>query len=295
MQNAGDVGQGYRPSTYRSLAGIAHTHVLTCDYRGFGRSTLINAPKIPTESGLITDGISIISYLLNELQHPPERTVLLGQSLGTAVTTASALFFTSPSASELPSELRTSNLALQKPVSFAGIILIAPFPNLQTLLQTYNIKGIIPILSPLRPYPKISKFLSNRIVDHWPTLPRLHALFEASSTLRSPVHLTILHARNDQDIDFRLSEGIYADLEKNMLGEENIVSEQERRSIQGGERVKRGAFAYRRVEDLEGIRSLELEIVRYGGHNEIVGLSPVSLAVRRVWKKKSLRPGLDVE
>jgi hypothetical protein len=60
--------------------------------------------------------------------------------------------------------------------------------------------------------------------------------------------------------------------------------------------VKRGAFAYRNVEDGDGERSVELEVVRYGGHNAVVGFSQVSLAVRRALKgRKTLRPGLDVE
>lgn len=152
------------------------------------------------------------------------------------------------------------------------------------------------MLSPLRGYPKIANFLSSKIVDHWPTLPRLQALLQASTASKTPVHLTILHARNDQDIDFRLSEGVYRDLEKSFLGGENVISTEERRSIHGGERVKRGAFAYRNVEDSDGLRSIELEVVRYGGHNDVVGYAQVSLAVRRAWKgRKTLKPGLDVE
>lgn len=295
-QNAGHLGQGWRPSTYRSMTGITHTHLLTCDYRGFGYSSLNTAPHIPTEPGLITDAISLISYILTSLQHPASRTVLLGQSLGTAVTAASALYFTDPSSSLLPSDITPPTPAPKTPESFAGIVLVAPFPNLPELLKTYKIKGIIPILSPLGPYPRIANYLSTKILDHWPTLPRLQALLSISSISKTPIHISILHARNDQDIPFRLSELLYNDLETSFLGEENVVSSEERRSIQGGERVKRGAFAYRNVENAEGSKSVELEIVRYGGHNEVVGWSQVALAVRRAWKgRKTLRPGLDVE
>lgn len=300
-QNAGHLAQGFRTSTYRSLTGIAHTHVISCDYRGFGHSTLKAAPRIPTETGIITDAISLIHYILSTLQHPASRTVLLGQSLGTAVTAASALYFTDTSSIGsdqllLPPTVVAPSTAPRSPESFAGIILVAPFPDLPILLQTYRIGGIIPVLSPLRGYPKIANFLSSKIVDHWPTLPRLQALLQASTASKTPVHLTILHARNDQDIDFRLSEGVYRDLEKSFLGGENVISTEERRSIHGGERVKRGAFAYRNVEDSDGLRSIELEVVRYGGHNDVVGYAQVSLAVRRAWKgRKTLKPGLDVE
>lgn len=295
--NAGHIAQGHRPSTYRSLSSIPHTHILTCDYRGFSRSTLRNSPHIPTETGVITDGISLISYLLTSLNHPADRTVILGQSMGTVVASASALYFTNPTSAHLPPDLIvTDKLPKIAQQGFAGIILIAPFPNLPTLLQTYKIRGLIPVLSPLKGYPKLANFLSSRILDKWPTLPRLQAILDASSKTTTPVHITILHSRNDQDIDFRLSETVYAQLEQQLLSEDHVVSEQERRSIHGGERVKRGAFAYRRVEDASRTRSVEMEIVRYGGHNDVVGWSQVNLVVRRAVKgRKILRPGLDVE
>ncbi|KAF2789350.1 hypothetical protein K505DRAFT_253540 [Melanomma pulvis-pyrius CBS 109.77] len=288
--NAGHVAQGFRTSTYRSLAGIPHSHTLTCDYRGFGHSTLVNAPHIPTETGLITDGVSLISYLLTTLQHPSTRTVLLGQSLGTAVTAASALYFTTPTSPLLPAIPAPSpNLPLPHAEPFAAIVLVAPFPSLPILLQSYKILGIIPVLSPLRGYPKISSFVSRKILDLWPTQDRLSALLTAATETKAPVRLSILHARNDQDISFQLSESVYTGLESLFLGKENVVSEQERRSIHGGERVKRGAFAYRKVEDAgvagEAGRSVELEVVRYGGHNEVVGFAQVSLAVRRAFRE----------
>lgn len=70
---------------------------------------------------------------------------------------------------------------------------------------------------------------------------------------------------------------------------------EERRSIHGSERVSRGAFAYKKVENERGTRTLELEIVRFGGHNEVVGWTPVGLAVRRAFERRSGRVGLDVE
>jgi hypothetical protein len=216
--------------------------------------------------------------------------------LGTAVTAATALYFTDESSTDLPSTIVPPSLAPKTAEPFAGIVLVAPFPDLPVLLRTYKIAGIIPVLSPLRPYPRIANFLSTRIVDQWPTLSRLRSLLAAAKVSKTPVHVTILHARNDQDIDFRLSEDVYAELEKSLLGEDNVMSTEERRSIHGGERVKRGAFAYRNVEAADGERNVELEIVRYGGHNQVVGFAQVSLAIRRAWKgKKSLRPGLDVE
>ncbi|KAF2823552.1 alpha/beta-hydrolase [Ophiobolus disseminans] len=292
--NAGHIAQGYRPSTYRSISGIPHTHLLTCDYRGFGLSSLNNPPHIPTEKGIITDAISLLSYIQTSLHHPPSRTVLLGQSLGTAITAASALYFADPSSTELPTNLTHPIPRPASPSTFASIILVAPFRDLPTLLQTYAIAGLIPILKPLRGYPRISKFLATKILDHWRTLPRLSALIRTTSTTKSRVHIHILHARNDADISFRESEGLYQPLQSVMLGEEGASATEERRSIHGGERVKRGAFAYKKVEDAGGRRVVELEVVRYGGHNEVVGWTQVALAVRRGFER-GRRVGVDEE
>ncbi|PVH97853.1 hypothetical protein DM02DRAFT_643959 [Periconia macrospinosa] len=238
--NAGHIAQGWRPSTYRSISGIPHTHLLTCDYRGFGKSSLRNEPYLPTETGLITDSISLVSYILNNLNHPASRTVLLGQSLGTAVTSATALYFADPNSRELPSTLTHPTPALKEPQSFAGVILVSSFTDLGTLLDTYKIGGIIPIFSPLAPYKRIREFLARQILDSWDTRSRLEALVSATAAAKSPLHLTLLHARNDQDITFRLSEQLYTPLESLMLREEGVSSTQERISIHGKERKASG-------------------------------------------------------
>jgi pimeloyl-ACP methyl ester carboxylesterase len=276
---------------------MPHTYLLTCDYRGFGLSTLNNPPHIPTETGMIIDAISIISYLQNSLKHPASRTVLLGQSLGTAVTTASALYFADPESPQLPRDIIHPPRRPKTSEGFAGIVLVAPFVDLPTLLKTYKIAGLIPILQPLRGYPRIGNFFYARIVDQWPTLLRLQALIALPhiKSRHTPLHIHILHARNDGEITFRESEALFQPLQSLMLAEEGTSATEERRSIHGGERVKRGAFAYSKVEDARGERTVELEIVRFGGHNEVVGWTQVSLALRRAFDRKSLRPGLDVE
>ncbi|KAF1842357.1 alpha/beta-hydrolase [Cucurbitaria berberidis CBS 394.84] len=296
--NAGHIAQGWRPSTYRSISGIPNTHLLTCDYRGYGQSTLKNAPHTPTETGLITDAISLLSYIQSDLKHPSTRTVLLGQSLGTAVTAATALYFADPTSSDLPTDIvhPKPHAQSKKFEGFAGIVLVAPFRDLPSLLKTYKIAGFFPILRPLLGYPRILDWVSTKIVDTWPTQFRLQALLSHSLvTPHQSLHMTLLHARNDGDISFRESEALFEPLQSLMLAEEGASATEERRSIHGGERVRRGAFAYKKVEDARGERVVELEVVRFGGHNEVVGWTQVSLAIRRAFERKSLRPGLDVE
>jgi pimeloyl-ACP methyl ester carboxylesterase len=298
------VAQGYRPSTYRSISGIPKTHLITCDYRGFGLSSLNNPPHIPTETGLITDAISLVSYVTHDLGHPISRTVLLGQSLGTAVTAATALYYTDPTSPQLPSDLVSPKHSKPAKEAFAGIILVAPFRNLPLLLQHYRISGIFPVLKPLQAYPRIANFLSSRIVDTWPTLPRLQSLVAAEKSKKHGFHISLLHARNDQDISYHEAETLFEPLQTLMLGssaddaagDAGVSAEETRRSIHGGERVKRGAFAYKKVEDGKGERCVELEVTRYGGHNEIVGWAQVALAVRRAFERRGrMKPGLDVE
>jgi pimeloyl-ACP methyl ester carboxylesterase len=240
-----------------------------------------------------------LSYIETDLKHPSTRTVLLGQSLGTAVTAASALYFADPSSEHLPTDLTHVSPLSKSHAGFAGIVLVAPFRDLATLLETYRIGGFIPILRPLRAYTRIANFLLARIVDHWPTLPRLRSLLTLTAASKTPIRLTLLHARNDQDIDFRQSEALFQPLQSTMLGEEGVSAREERRSIHGEERVKRGAFAYKKVEDGRGERMCELEVVRYGGHNEIVGWTQVSLAIRRAFAavegRQERKVGLDVE
>jgi pimeloyl-ACP methyl ester carboxylesterase len=55
-------------------------NVLAFDYRGFGRN-----PGVPSESGVYEDAQSAYRYLTGELAVPPERIILAGRSLGSAV------------------------------------------------------------------------------------------------------------------------------------------------------------------------------------------------------------------
>lgn len=140
--NAGTVAQGWRTDTYRALTSglVDKLHVVAVDYRGFGYST-----GSPDEKGLIIDGIATVKWALNVAKIPPEKIVLLGQSLGTAVATAVAEHF-----------------VVEEGLEFRGVVLVAGFSDLPTLLTTYAIGGVIPILSPLRPYPAYSNSLPRK-------------------------------------------------------------------------------------------------------------------------------------
>jgi abhydrolase domain-containing protein 12 len=104
----GTVGSGYRASNYRALfAGQPEKiHVLTFDYRGYGRSN-----GTPSEQDIILDAIAVVDWATNIAGILPSRILIFGQSLGTAVSSAVSEYFTIQS----------------PPVAFAGTILVAPF------------------------------------------------------------------------------------------------------------------------------------------------------------------------
>jgi pimeloyl-ACP methyl ester carboxylesterase len=202
---------------------------VTIDYRGFGHST-----GSPTEAGLIADGTALLNWVLHTARIPPENIVILGQSLGTAVSSAVALNFIDPSNDLIPnshdesSPLLNNEQQIIKPTAFAGVILVAPFSSLPSLLLTYRLGGLVPILGPLRPFPGIGSALTSRMTDKWPTAKRLAAYYRAFAAqpdlLRSSAGqdgrgsergmgtLQLIHAKTDMDISYHQTEMICAEV-----------------------------------------------------------------------------------
>lgn len=258
--NAGHVAQGWRTDTLRNLVTQPHTHVFTIDYRGFGHST-----GSPTEAGLITDGVALVNFILRTVGVPPEQIVILGQSLGTAVASAVGLEFADPNNKLHPSRDQQAEQAPllindnqpPQPTIFAGIVLVAPFSNLPSLMLTYRIGGFLPILLPLRPFPSLARMLTSRMVDKWSTSDRLRAYHESfqpraehfqSVGGRRIGSLQLIHATNDLDISFHQTEMIC----RRMLGE--------------GQKCVDGS----KGNDLVVVRNrgrpdLRLEIIEHGG------------------------------
>lgn len=153
------------------------------DYRGFGYST-----GSPEEQGLISDGIAAVHWAMNVARIPPDRIALVGQSLGTAVAAAVAEHFARVSQTE-----------------FAGLVLVAPFSDIPTLLLTYSIGGIIPILSPLRPYPALQKVFLRLVKETWQTSSRITNLVRQSRK----VNLHLIHSKTDFEISWQHSESLF--------------------------------------------------------------------------------------
>lgn len=119
---------------------------------------------------------------------PADRIVILGQSLGTAVTTGVVERFA------------------ERGTDFAGVVLVAGFTDVPSLLESYAIGGYLPLLSPLRTYPALQRLLINYVVDKWPSADRVANIVRLSKRLR----LFIIHSKDDFEIPWKHSEALFA-------------------------------------------------------------------------------------
>ncbi|KAI5370226.1 Putative alpha/beta hydrolase-1 [Septoria linicola] len=282
--NAGHIAQGCRPATNRFMATQPNTHVFTIDYRGFGHST-----GHPTEAGLILDGVSLVNYIVAVTQVPPERVVILGQSLGTAVSAAVALYFADPSSDLIPHAVREAQPepGTASPTTFAGVVLAAPFNSIPTLLLTYRIGGLLPLLLPLRPLPFAARLLTAKVTDKWPTAERLRAYYyalESSPSLRNDARalgsVQLIHALNDADIPYHQTEMIC----RRILDKRDSKSALQDDEFEPRELIVGDKGAAALNVKREGFPTLRFELVEHGGHNHIITYSPVALAVIKAFE-----------
>lgn len=187
---AGTVGSGHRVPNHRALSAgqPRNIHVLTFDYRGFGRSR-----GSPSERGLILDAISVVDWALNVTGIPPSYILIFGQSLGTAVSLAISEHF-----------------ALQSPpVTFAGVVLVAPFADVATLMATYRVAGTIPIVSPLAKFPSLFTYLRSLIHDQWLSKDRIASYVRTNEANNQKYRLTLIHAEDDYDVPWHHTEIVF--------------------------------------------------------------------------------------
>ena len=212
---------------------------MTIDYRGYGYST-----GSPNEAGLITDGIAVVRWALEVAHIPPERILLLGQSLGTAVVTAVAQRF-----------------VVDENIEFKGIILVAAFSDLPTLMSTYAVAGIIPILSPLRPYPFLHHFFANHVQETWYTSERLENLVRRSRQ----IDLHLIHSKNDFDIPWTHSNALFYAAASG-TSDEVLTPEQIDQSKSHEDFGNSGhRNSWRKVHEDGSLKSIKQDIVHYGG------------------------------
>ncbi|KAB5578206.1 Alpha/Beta hydrolase protein [Coniochaeta sp. 2T2.1] len=258
--NAGHVAQGWRPSSYHVLTETSTYHILAIDYRGFGHST-----GSPTEEGLILDASAAVDWAIHTAGISPDRIVLLGQSLGTAVTAAVAERYASQG------------------VDFAGVIMVAGFSSLPTMLSGYAIAGWVPVLRPLKAWPWLLQKVLGFVVDKWESKQRLRELVHAVKARDGRLRLHLVHARNDWDIPYHEDDKLFAaavngtvDSADGMDGmDPNMVAEEKEQRT-----VRKGKDAFVTLWK-DGDIQIRQELFPSGGHNDIMTYAPVTLAVMR--------------
>lgn len=153
--NSATIAQQRRTEEYRSYASGASDKifVLAFDYRGFGRSS-----GTPSESGLLRDAEAVVEWALNRARISPDRIVLLGHSLGTAVASGIAHHY------------------MKISIEFAGLILCAAFTNAGGAFASYSIGGVIPVLAPVKLSSSLQRWFSGRMRDTWQSDSRLAEL-----------------------------------------------------------------------------------------------------------------------
>jgi abhydrolase domain-containing protein 12 len=174
--------------------------VLTFDYRGFGLSS-----GAPSEQGCINDAVAVIDWALNVANIPPNRIVIVGHSLGTAIATAAIHHY----------------LHLPEPVEFNGMILCAGFSNAKNAFISYAIGGVVPLLVPLKYFEPLEFWFGRRINDTWKTDERLAEIVDKSSHLQ----LAFFHANNDLTMPWQQTELLFKGALSAALGK--IMGEEE--------------------------------------------------------------------
>ncbi|KAI1823026.1 alpha/beta-hydrolase [Xylaria intraflava] len=253
--NAGHIAQGLRTNHFHTLTDTSTFHVLSIDYRGYGRST-----GFPSEAGLIQDGVAAVDWAMNVAKVPSSRIVVMGHSLGTAVTSGVVEYFAA------------------RQVEFAGVILVAGFSNVPTLLSSYKGAGFIPILSPLRPVPPLLRLFQGFIVDKWDSARRLANAVRLTQT---KLHLTIIHAENDLEIPCHESDALFKSAANATTGQaldsEAFEAWKKQKSIYYNDST------FTSIVMAEPDIIIRQELLPYGGHNDIISSSPIALAVMRMF------------
>ncbi|KAK4139968.1 Alpha/Beta hydrolase protein [Dichotomopilus funicola] len=266
---AGTLGSGWRPASYRAMYAGApdKIHTVAIDYRGFGSST-----GAPSEEGLLTDAITVVEWAMHEAGISPSRVVIFGQSMGTAVSIALADYYA----------------ALPDPILFSGMVLVAPFADVELLTATYRIAGTIPLLGPLSPFPRLLAFFNTFIQSKWSNKDKLASFVRACERIPGndrKYHVAIIHAEDDYDIPWSHSDRLFWHAvnasRPQGIGFEDWEEEKEQIKKPLG---PTGWVAEHRTE--KGI--MKEQITKWGLHDMIMSYPAVSLAVLQAFTARNM-------
>ncbi|KAL3465695.1 Alpha/Beta hydrolase protein [Aspergillus heterothallicus] len=260
----GTVGSGYRVPNYRALSAghPGKIHVLTFDYRGFGRSR-----GQPSEESVIADSLAVVNWAMRVAGIPASRIVIFGQSMGTAASVAVSHHFAAQS----------------PPTIFAGTVLVAPFVNVPTLVSTYRVAGTIPILSPLARFPVLFNYLLGYIRDKWLSNERIAQYVRMNEVNEEQYRLTIIHAEDDWDIPSHHSELLFWHAVNGSVPVGVTYDQlQEKKAESQIDLGAAGTVMEWRTDN--GV--IREEIIKTGLHDVIMGYPVVTMAVMRHFEAK---------
>lgn len=211
---------------------------MAIDYRGFGHST-----GVPSEQGLISDASALVEWAMNVAHVSPDRIVLLGQSLGTAVVSGVAERY------------------ILQGVEFAGIILVAGFSDLATMLSGYRIGGLGPALGPFATMPWFVRILERYVVDKWHSANRVANIVHHT---RTRLRLSFVHGKNDKDIPWKEDNKLFKAAVTEAIGE---VGDGEFERLKEQHTVHKGpdAFVSTWIADRDIV--IRQELYPYGGES----------------------------
>ncbi|KAF5657540.1 monoacylglycerol lipase ABHD12 [Fusarium heterosporum] len=257
---SGTMASGWRPDSYRSLysADPVNTHVLTFDYRGYGEST-----GSPSEQGIITDAVTVANWAIQIAGIPPERIVIFGQSLGSAVAIA-----------------LVNEVAQMKPaIHFAGLVVTATFADIPQLTATYRIGGFIPVLSPVAKVKPLFAFFARHLSSTWDNMQRLGEFVQSAERY----DITLLHAEDDTDIPMEHSVKLYReavraaeDSKVSLENEETLLDSIGKAEQNRGKGGSITVWPTRKGD-------IRLEILKYGVHDKIMSYPATGLAISRAF------------
>ncbi|RGP67894.1 monoacylglycerol lipase abhd12 [Fusarium longipes] len=255
---SGTMASGWRPDSYRSLysADPTNIHILTFDYRGYGEST-----GSPSEEGI--DAVAVANWAIHTAGIPPERIVISGQSLGSAVAIA-----------------LVNELAQKEPsVHFAGLVVTATFADIPQLTATYRIGGFVPVLSPVAKVKPLFAFFARHLSSTWDNMQRLGEFIKSAERY----DITLLHAQDDTDIPMEHSVKLYREAVRvaedvgHLAEDESAPIHRTRKSEQSrGEGGSVNVCATKKGD-------IRLEILKYGVHDKIMSYHATGLAISRAF------------
>ncbi|EFX05288.1 abhydrolase domain containing protein 12 [Grosmannia clavigera kw1407] len=277
--NAGHIPATIRAPSFHSLTDTSSFHLLAIDYRGFGQSS-----GQPSEEGLIRDASAAVDFVLETAGVAPDRVILLGHSLGTAVAVAVA-----------------ERYAVLRAVDFAGLVLVSGFSSLPTMLSHYAVAGCVPILGPLRSWPRVLQWILGFVVEPWSSVERLGSLVNTVRTTKGRhLRVGLIHAADDWDIPSVEDDKLFLAAVKPLLG--SGTNDSQLAAVKEARTVRLGGDAFV-TEWRESDVVIRQERFPHGGklfwlcwkqercadgpgHNNVMKYAPVVMEVMRIFNEE---------